>query len=144
MRFNNALNRLNKTSKAIDHPNAFESNRQSRLLRQAKDAEPPPVQTDEARKPLPTAHPRNVERKVDDYRRGAPAEGEGDLTAAETALAAEQLLLGRTCDTCRWRRRTDRAEGGRLVLVAEICMRLSRTLPEARTCGGWVLTEPKS
>jgi len=55
----------------------------------------------------------------------------------EIALLAEQLLLDRTCDNCRWRGRTDRVEGGRLVLVAEKCLRDQRAIPEARTCGEW-------
>jgi hypothetical protein len=50
---------------------------------------------------------------------------------------AEHLLLGRTCDNCRYRAQTDRAERGRLVLVAEICLRSGRAVPGVRTCEMW-------
>ena len=60
-----------------------------------------------------------------------------NLAATAAAVVAEQLLLGHTCDTCRWRRGTDRAEGGRLVLVAEICLRKRRAIPEWGICEEW-------
>ena len=56
----------------------------------------------------------------------------------EIALVAEQLLLDRTCDNCRWRARTERAERRRLVLVAERCLR--RAVPEVGTCGEWAFS----
>lgn len=53
------------------------------------------------------------------------------------ASAAVNLLLDRTCDTCRWRRRTDRVEKGKLVAVAEVCVRRGGVVPTERTCGEW-------
>ena len=53
------------------------------------------------------------------------------------AVVAEHLLLGRTCDYCCWRMRADRVQNGRLVLVAERCLKRIRSVPVARTCGEW-------
>lgn len=50
------------------------------------------------------------------------------------AIVAEQLLLNRTCDCCAFYRRADRAQGGRLVLVAEVCPVRHQALPQCRAC----------
>ena len=60
-----------------------------------------------------------------------------EVTVTE-AQVAENLLLGRTCDTCAFVRRTSRVQDRRMVLVAEWCGGTAgRRLPESRTCEGW-------
>ena len=61
-----------------------------------------------------------------------------DRSIPEIASLAEQLLLDRTCDSCRWRTRTDRVQGGRFVFVAEKCLQRRQAVPEVKTCMEWI------
>jgi hypothetical protein len=65
---------------------------------------------------------------------------EAEATSCSAAVSglAENLLLGRTRDTCAFIRRTSRAKDRRLVLVAEWCGGMAGgELPSERTCGAW-------
>ena len=59
------------------------------------------------------------------------------MVCPELAGVAENLLLGLTCDKCIWHRQLDRAENGKLVMVAEKCAKSDSVLPEEGTCVEW-------
>ena len=59
------------------------------------------------------------------------------MKSADVGSLAENLLLGLTCDKCIWHRQTDRVENGKLVIVAEMCAKSGRVVPEEGTCAEW-------
>jgi len=59
------------------------------------------------------------------------------VKSADVGSLAENLLLGLTCDKCIWHRQLDKAENGKLVMVAEKCAKSDRGVPEEGTCVEW-------